>query len=136
MSNNNQTIKEEAIELIEIFRLNVLDYEGSSINTHEAKQCVLVLANEIYKLNLKTGAYLDTDPDKKNYYSYWEELKQEIEIEENDSNIFTTTGTTHLCLGFEPAFQPSPKVASIQNVPCKKCGKYFHQHPIISNTKQ
>lgn len=44
------------------------------------------------------------------------------------------TSTTNLCLGFEPSFQPSPKVASVEKVPCKNCGRYFHQHPAVSYT--
>jgi predicted PolB exonuclease-like 3'-5' exonuclease len=43
------------------------------------KQYASIAVDEIYKLNLKTGAYLDSDSDKINYYSYWEEVKQEIE---------------------------------------------------------
>ena len=46
----------------------------------------------------------------------------------------TSTSTTNLCLGFEPSFQPSPKVASVETVPCKKCGRYFHQHAAVSYT--
>ena len=47
----------------------------------------------------------------------------------------SSTNTTHVCLGFEPSFQPSPKVASSVTVPCKKCGKYSHQHPNVSYTQ-
>jgi len=36
------TPKEKAIELVERFRMNVLDYEGCSINEHKAKQCALI----------------------------------------------------------------------------------------------
>jgi hypothetical protein len=43
------------------------------------KQYALIAVDEIYKLNLKKGAYLDTDSDKINYYSYWENVKKEIE---------------------------------------------------------
>jgi uncharacterized protein YoaH (UPF0181 family) len=43
------------------------------------KPYALIAVDEIYKLNLKTGAYLDSDSDKINYYSYWEEVKNEIE---------------------------------------------------------
>jgi hypothetical protein len=43
------------------------------------KQYALIAVDEIYKLNLKTGAYLDSDSDKINYYSYWENVKKEIE---------------------------------------------------------
>lgn len=46
----------------------------------------------------------------------------------------TGTGLTHFCTSFEPSFQPSPKVASVEKVPCKKCGRYFHQHPAVSYT--
>lgn len=45
-----------------------------------------------------------------------------------------TSNTTHLCLGFTPSFQPSPKVGTIENVPCKECGRYLHQHPSVSYT--
>lgn len=45
-----------------------------------------------------------------------------------------STSTTNLCLGFEPSFQPSPKIGSSATVPCKKCGRYFHQHPAVSYT--
>jgi hypothetical protein len=46
-----------------------------------AKQCALIAVNEIYDggLHLRYGAYLDEFEDKQNYYSYWEEVKQEIE---------------------------------------------------------
>lgn len=36
------TPKEKAEELVEEFRLNVLDYEGCSINSHISKQCALI----------------------------------------------------------------------------------------------
>jgi len=46
----------------------------------------------------------------------------------------TTTNTTHFCEVFEPAFQPSPKVATPRTVPCKKCGKSLWQHAKSTNT--
>lgn len=44
-----------------------------------AKQCAMIAVDEIYKTNLKHGAYIETDWDKTYYYSYWEDVKQEIE---------------------------------------------------------
>jgi hypothetical protein len=46
----------------------------------------------------------------------------------------TITNTTHFCEVFEPAFQPSPKVATPRTVPCKKCGKSLWQHAKWTNT--
>ena len=52
-----------------------------SLDYNEAKQCALITVDEIYSggLHLRYGAYLDEFEDKQNYYSYWEEVKQEIE---------------------------------------------------------
>lgn len=36
------TLNEKTEELVERFRLNVLDYEGCSINSHISKQCALI----------------------------------------------------------------------------------------------
>lgn len=44
-----------------------------------AKECALIAVDEICKLRLNIGQHLKTDEDKENYYSYWEEVKQEIE---------------------------------------------------------
>ena len=78
-TNKIMTPKEKAEELVDTFRMNVLDYEGCSINTHKAKQCALIAVDEIYKLRMTHGQHLDFDLDKINYYSYWQEVKQEIE---------------------------------------------------------
>lgn len=43
------TAKEKAKELVENIRLNVLDYEGCSINEHKAKQCAKIAVEEILK---------------------------------------------------------------------------------------
>ena len=45
-----------------------------------AKQCALIAVDEIYNggLHLRYGAYLDEFEDKQNYYSYWEDVKKEI----------------------------------------------------------
>jgi hypothetical protein len=49
--------KEKAKELIEKFKLNVLDYEGNGINEYKAKQCVLIaqqnLLDKLKSLNIK-----------------------------------------------------------------------------------
>jgi hypothetical protein len=49
-------------------------------NEDNAKQCALIAVDEIYNggLHLLYGAYLDEFEDKQNYYSYWEDVKQEI----------------------------------------------------------
>ena len=61
------TAKEKAIELVDNFRLNVLDYEGCGINEHKAKQCALIAVDEI--LICCIGSHED----------YWQEVKEEIE---------------------------------------------------------
>jgi len=66
------TPKEKADELVERFRMNVLDWEGCSINEHKAKQCALIAVDEI--LNL-ASFYNDTQGE----VTYWTEVKQEIE---------------------------------------------------------
>lgn len=78
--------KEKAIELVNAMGISTQylnNYTGGDdipvYKNQYAKQCALVAANEIYNLDLKVGAYLDTDPDKENYYSYWEDVKTEIE---------------------------------------------------------
>ena len=62
------TPKEKAEELVDKFRMNVLDYEGCSINTHKAKQCALICCNEVL-------GYMGADRG----YEFWQEVKQEIE---------------------------------------------------------
>lgn len=41
------TPKEKAQELLDKFRLNILDYEGSGLNTFKAKQCSLIAVEEV-----------------------------------------------------------------------------------------
>jgi hypothetical protein len=43
-----------------------------------AKDSALQSVEEIYKLKLKIGFYLITDEDKEMYYSFWEDVKDEI----------------------------------------------------------
>jgi hypothetical protein len=62
------TAKEKAKELVDKFRLNVLDYEGSGMNTFKAKQCALIAVDELLLLI----TYQPT-------IDYWNEVKQEID---------------------------------------------------------
>ena len=45
-----------------------------------AKQSALIAVDEIYKLKLIIGQHLEDIENKENYYSYWEEVKQEIQL--------------------------------------------------------
>ena len=69
------------------------------------------------------------------YYSEFIEQAKEMEKEQK-ANTWDTTATitniTHFCEVFEPAYKPSPTVATI--IPCKKCGKSLWQHAKWTNT--
>jgi hypothetical protein len=74
------TPQEKARELVEKFKLNVLDYEGNGINEFIAKQCALIAVEEI----LKRTRSVDTMPPNyqkidENTKEYWEQVKIEIE---------------------------------------------------------
>lgn len=76
------TPKEKAFELLEKFS----DYvqKDNCIGDEEErleckKQCALIVVAEIYELKLKIGAHLEEFEDKTNWYSYWEEVRTEIE---------------------------------------------------------
>ena len=70
------TPKEKAKELVEKYDTTLTYLESKS----KAKECALIAVDEIYNggLNLRYGAYLDEFEDKQNYYSYWEDVKKEI----------------------------------------------------------
>ena len=73
------TPKEKAKELVERFRMNVLDWEGCSINEHKAKQCALIAVDEI----LNDYSYMQNvrNANSNQIHSrrvYWQEVKQEI----------------------------------------------------------
>jgi hypothetical protein len=73
------TPKEKAKELVEIFRLKVLDYDGNGINGFKAKQCALIAVDEIIK-NMPHSFYSGIRPAYKGTdLEYWQEVKQEIE---------------------------------------------------------
>lgn len=80
---NNMNPKEKAKELFnKMVSKNPNIQDGISIiDKLQAKQCALVAVDLIYESNLKLhfGFYLDEFEDKENYYSYWEEVKKEIE---------------------------------------------------------
>ena len=67
------TPKEKAIELVDNFRLKVLDYNGNQLNTFKALQCALIAVDEILKDKEEIdGMRIINDP-------YWIKVKQEIE---------------------------------------------------------
>jgi hypothetical protein len=67
------TPKEKARELVEKFRLNVLDYEGCSINEHKAKQCALIAVDEILEIVASDDSAIIVE------LQFWQEVKKEIE---------------------------------------------------------
>lgn len=71
------TPKEKAEQLIETFRMNVLDYEGCSINDHKAKQCALILVEEVILEQCKGRGNTDARHQDERL-GYWQEVKQEI----------------------------------------------------------
>ena len=73
LNQNKMTPKEKAQELVDKFRLNILDYEGSGLNTFKAKQCALIAVDEIINSIIITD--LTT---AENQFIYWEEVKHEI----------------------------------------------------------
>jgi hypothetical protein len=66
-----KTAVEKAEELVDKFRMNVLDYEGSGLNTFKAKQCALIAVDEILYNDgfTKFDQYLT---------EYWQEVKHEL----------------------------------------------------------
>jgi len=74
------TAKEKSEELVNNFRLNVLDYEGSGLNTYKAKQCALIAVDEMRdRLIWHTGASDLGNTVLVEDIKYWEEVKQEIQ---------------------------------------------------------
>ena len=71
MSNNKQTPKEKAKELIDKFVL--LDNDiFCSVNYPYSKQCALIAVDEIINVTVGLNGWIDG-------FQYWEEVKQEIE---------------------------------------------------------
>jgi hypothetical protein len=66
--------KQKAIQLVDNFRLNVLDYEGSGMNEYKAKQCALIAVDEM--LDFRNKLYIN---EGSLAHQYLVEIKQEIE---------------------------------------------------------
>ena len=72
------TTKQKAKELVAKMK-DQFFMERDNVKVLKAKQCALICVDEIYKLNqLKVGRY-EGERDIEMYYSYWEDVKQEIE---------------------------------------------------------
>jgi hypothetical protein len=74
------TPKEKAIELVNKFRLNVLDYEGNGLNLFKAKQCALILVEEILNSD-HNNLHSEYDYNECKLgvdIEYWVEVKTEI----------------------------------------------------------
>ena len=71
------TPRQRAEELVDKFRMNVLDYEGCSINTHKAKQCALICVDQIILEQCKSSELKDAKYQDERI-KYWNEVKQEI----------------------------------------------------------
>ena len=66
------TPKQKAEELVEKFRLNVLDYENNGLNSFKAKQCALIAVNEILSVITNSNDYYIMS-------NYYQQVKKEIE---------------------------------------------------------
>lgn len=76
------TPKEKAEELVERFRMNVLDWEGCSINEHKAKQCALIAVDEIINSSPSLPILGDSGTygeDIELSKIYWQEVKYAID---------------------------------------------------------
>jgi hypothetical protein len=69
------TPKEKARELVDKFRLNVVDYEGSGLNDYKAKQCALIAVEEM----LSNDGWSSSREEFNTFKNYFEEVKREIE---------------------------------------------------------
>ena len=75
------TSKEKAVELVKKFsRFACMGRFECKYERHEnAKKIALISVDEILTLRLDKDQYYEEFEDKINYYSYWNEVKQEIE---------------------------------------------------------
>ena len=71
------TPKEKAQELVDKFRMNVLDYEGSGLNTFKAKQCALIAIDEILD-NFGLVCNGKTFFTEHRAFDYYSEVKKEL----------------------------------------------------------
>ena len=73
------TQQEKAQELIDKFRLNVVDYEGSGLNDFKAKQCAVIAVDEIIEQWEYIHAYIANGMGELNpNLKYWYEVKHEL----------------------------------------------------------
>jgi hypothetical protein len=74
------TPKEKAKELVDRFRkeFNWVESDYDIDLYRDTRQCAIIAVDEICKLRLNIGQHRETDEDKENYYSYWEQVKTEI----------------------------------------------------------
>jgi hypothetical protein len=75
------TAKEKAIELVKKFRRYACmgRFECKYERHQNAKKIAIIAVDEILTLKLDKDQYYEEFEDKINYYSYWNEVKQEIE---------------------------------------------------------
>ena len=73
------TPEEKAKEMVDKIQDGLWRDRAVKIYREDAVYAALILVDEIYKLNLKIGQHLEDFIDKENYYSYWEEVKTELE---------------------------------------------------------
>jgi hypothetical protein len=74
------TSKEKAVELVKKFsRFACMGRFECKYERHEnAKKIAIISVDEILTLKLDKDQYYEEFEDKINYYSYWNEVKQEI----------------------------------------------------------
>lgn len=69
------TPQEKAKELVDRFRLNVLDYEGCGLNSFKAKQCAKISVDEIIKELTE-----EISPSVHGFrHQYWQQVKKHIQ---------------------------------------------------------
>jgi hypothetical protein len=71
-----KTAVEKAKELVDEFRLNVVDYEGSGLNDFKSKQCALIAVDMVIECCRQYDELNETFVTQINH---WQEVKQELE---------------------------------------------------------
>lgn len=71
------TPKEKAIQLVDNFRLDVLDFKEGKPNLFTAKECALTTVDEIILANPHSNPF---NTDVHSTESYWMEVKQKIKL--------------------------------------------------------
>lgn len=74
------TPKEKAKELVDRFSYRIHIVNCFHDNKVNSKESALIAVDEIYKLPLKVGQYLDNEESIEMYYAFWEDVKQEIKL--------------------------------------------------------